>query len=163
MQHAQEPKAKEYEQEHLRFLQDSNPKMLADLRRSGSLSSYLSSVGDQANDRFSTNIDLFRHERHQSGGRPLADPHWPPGVAQVTEHQREAEPVVVAAAASDRGQIDLRQCIMTHEFALFGRRVIQRGELDLRQLLASRHDRLHGPLNPRANRYGRENRSGCSA
>jgi hypothetical protein len=47
------------------------------------------------------NIDLFSHERHQGGGRPLADPQWPAGVAQVTEHQREAEPVVVATATPD--------------------------------------------------------------
>jgi hypothetical protein len=96
--------------------------------------------------------NLLSHERHQGGWRALADSNWSAEVAQVTEHQSKSEPVVVAAAAPDGSQIGLRQCIMTNKLALFGGRVIQRGELDLRQLLASRHDRLPGPLNPRANR-----------
>ena len=54
MQHAQEPKAKEYAQEHLRFLKENRPDVLAELRRSGDLNSYLSSVGVQASDRFLT-------------------------------------------------------------------------------------------------------------
>ena len=54
MADTQEPKAQEYAQEHLRFLEQNRPDVLAAIRRSGDLNSYLSSVGDQASDRFLT-------------------------------------------------------------------------------------------------------------
>ena len=54
MQYAKEPKAQEYAQEHLRFLEQNRPDVLADLRQQGDLNSYLSSVGQQASDRFLT-------------------------------------------------------------------------------------------------------------
>jgi hypothetical protein len=50
---------------------------------------------------FGQDINLLSHERHQGGWRALAGSNWPPGVAQVTEHQGKPEPVVVAAAAPD--------------------------------------------------------------
>ena len=54
MQSAENQKSQDYAKEHLRFLQENRPDVLAELRRQGDLNSYLSSVGDQANDRFST-------------------------------------------------------------------------------------------------------------
>ena len=43
-----------YAQEHQKFLEENNPKVLSELRRSGDLNSYLSSVGEQASDLFLT-------------------------------------------------------------------------------------------------------------
>ncbi|OYV42342.1 MAG: hypothetical protein B7Z75_13255 [Acidocella sp. 20-57-95] len=40
--------ARQYAQEHHRFLTESNPKFLANLRQSGELESHLHSVGEQA-------------------------------------------------------------------------------------------------------------------
>ena len=61
MQYAQEPKAQEYAQEHLRFLKENRPDVLAELRRSGDLNSYLSSVGSQAADRLRFLMSQYQH------------------------------------------------------------------------------------------------------
>ena len=57
----QDQKAQEYAQEHKRFLEQSNPRVLSGLRRSGSLNSYLSSVGQQASDRFLTLMMQYKN------------------------------------------------------------------------------------------------------
>jgi Transposon-encoded protein TnpV len=44
--------AQRYAQEHLKFLQENNTAALEGFRQSGDLNSYLSSVGQQASDRF---------------------------------------------------------------------------------------------------------------
>jgi hypothetical protein len=46
----QDPAAKRWAEEHRRFLEENNPAVLADLRRQGDLNSYLSSVGESANE-----------------------------------------------------------------------------------------------------------------
>ncbi len=88
------------------------------------------------------NTDLLGHEPHHGSGRALGGPQRAAGVAQVAEHQRITEPVVVATAPLGRGQVLRRQGEMAHQFALLGRRVEQLRKLGLTQLLPSRHSGL---------------------
>jgi transposon-encoded protein TnpV len=46
-----DPTAKRFAEEHRRFLEENRPHVLAGLRESGSLTSYLSSVGETASQR----------------------------------------------------------------------------------------------------------------
>lgn len=55
------PKATEYAQEHLKFLEENRPDVLAGLRQQGNLNSYLSSVGDQASDQFLTLMMQYKN------------------------------------------------------------------------------------------------------
>jgi hypothetical protein len=55
------PSEKRWAQEHLRFLQESNLAVLDGLKRSGNLSSYLSSVGESADQSFMEQMNRFRH------------------------------------------------------------------------------------------------------
>jgi Zn-finger domain-containing protein len=59
MQQASDQMAEEYAKEHLRFLEQNRPDVLAQLRRSGDLNKYLSSVGEQASDLFSTLMSQY--------------------------------------------------------------------------------------------------------
>ena len=72
MQAHQNPKAAEYAQEHLRFLQETRPDVLADLRRSSDLNSYLSSVGETASDRFLT-LMMQHHNSPEVSSLPYQD------------------------------------------------------------------------------------------
>jgi hypothetical protein len=47
----QDPTARQFQEEHRKFLEENRPDVLNDLRQSGSLDSYLSSVGETANER----------------------------------------------------------------------------------------------------------------
>ena len=47
-------RAQEYAKEHLKFLKDNNPDLLAALEKSGDLQAYLSTTGEDAADSFRT-------------------------------------------------------------------------------------------------------------
>ena len=51
-----------------------------------------------------SDAELVGHEPHHGSGWAFTGPQRAAGVAQVAEHQRIAEPVMVAAAAQGRGQ-----------------------------------------------------------
>src|SRR3954469_7954229 len=69
------------------------------------------------------NPDLVSDERKQDGRRSLAGAQRTTGEAQVAEHERMAEAVVIAAAAPDRGEISRGQREMTHQLTLLRRRI----------------------------------------
>jgi Transposon-encoded protein TnpV len=46
-----DPTAQEFEEEHRQFLQENAPHVLEGLRRSGTLDSYLASIGETASER----------------------------------------------------------------------------------------------------------------
>jgi hypothetical protein len=54
--------AEDYAKEHLRFLKENRPDVLKQLRKQGDLNSYLSSVGEQASEMFSTL--MMQYKRH---------------------------------------------------------------------------------------------------
>jgi hypothetical protein len=58
-----DPKAAEYAWGHLRFLKENRPDVLRDLRRSGDLNSYLSSVGEQASEMFMTLMMRYKNSQ----------------------------------------------------------------------------------------------------
>jgi Transposon-encoded protein TnpV len=57
-----DPTARQYAEEHRRFLEENNPGVLDGLRQSGSLDSYLSSVGEEASQMF----DHLMNQYHKS-------------------------------------------------------------------------------------------------
>ncbi len=60
----QEPSAEEYARDHLKFLEEERPDVLEGLRRSGDLNSYLSSVGEQAEEMFDDLMRQYLHSPH---------------------------------------------------------------------------------------------------
>ncbi len=107
--------------------------------------------------------DLLGHELHHGSGRALAGPQCAAGLAQVAEHQRVAEPVVVAAAALGCGQVLGRHGVMAHQLALLNGRVEQLRELGFTQLLPSRHSCLLPHWGRQTIRSGQGSRSACCA
>jgi hypothetical protein len=67
------------------------------------------------------NIDLRRDEGQRGRRRTLASTQCAPRETQVAEHQRIAEAVVVAAAATDRGKISFGQRVVAYKLTLFRR------------------------------------------
>jgi len=59
----EDPAAHRYAELHLKFLEDNNPAVLRDLEQSGDLSSYLSSVGEQASLMFGHVMAQYRHSK----------------------------------------------------------------------------------------------------
>ena len=53
--------AKDYAELHRKFLEDANPEMLRQLRQSGNLNSYLSSVGNQAKEMQSDLVHQYKN------------------------------------------------------------------------------------------------------
>ena len=84
-------------------------------------------------------LDLICNERQQRNWRPLAGAQRAAGEAQVAEHQRVAEPIVIAATAPDRDEVSVGQRVMADQFALFRRRLEQLRDLGFAQSLPSRH------------------------
>ena len=62
--------------------------------------------------------------------------------AQVAEHQRVTEPIVVTAAAPDRGEVSVGQRVVADQLTLLSRRLEQLRELRFAQSLSSRHSCL---------------------
>src|SRR3954469_4127109 len=90
------------------------------------------------------NPDLVSDERKQGGRRSLAGAQRTTGEAQVAEHERMAEAVVIAAAASDRDEVSSGQCEMTHQLTRLRRWVKQLCDLGFAQSLSSCHSCLLG-------------------
>lgn len=88
------------------------------------------------------NLDLICNERQQRNWWPLAGAQCAAGETQVAEHQRVAEPIVIATAAADRGQIGVGQRVVADQFTLLHRRLEQIRYLDFAQSLPSRHSCL---------------------
>lgn len=88
------------------------------------------------------NLDLICNEHQQRGRRSLADAQCAAREAQVAEHQRVTEPVVIAAAAPDRGKISIGQRVVADQLTLLRRRLEQLRELRFAQSLPSRHSCL---------------------
>src|SRR6202012_4867101 len=84
-------------------------------------------------------VDLICNERQQWNWWPLAGAQSAAGEAQVAEHQRVAEPIVIAATASDCDEVTVGQRVMADQFALFRRRLEQLRVLGFAQSLPSRH------------------------
>ena len=63
MHYAQDAKAERYAQEHKRFLEENRPDVLEQLRQSGDLNSYLSSVGEQARDRYAAALAQYNNSK----------------------------------------------------------------------------------------------------
>ena len=80
-------------------------------------------------------LDLICNEHQQRGRRSLADAQCAAWEAQVAEHQRIAEPVVVAAAAPDRGEVSVGQRVVADQLTLLRRRLEQLRELRFAQSL----------------------------
>ncbi len=88
------------------------------------------------------NLDLICNEHQQRGRRSLADAQCAAREAQVAEHQRVTEPVVIAAAAPDRGKISIGQRVVADQLTLLRRRLEQLRDLCFAQSLPSRHSCL---------------------
>jgi hypothetical protein len=69
------------------------------------------------------NPDLVSDECKQVGWRSLAGAQRTTGEAQVAEHERMAEAVVIAAAAPDHDEVSRGQREMTHQLTLLRRRI----------------------------------------
>jgi hypothetical protein len=69
------------------------------------------------------NPDLVSDECKQVGWRSLAGAQRTTGEAQVAEHERMAETVVIAAAAPDHAEVSSGQREMTHQLTLLRRRI----------------------------------------
>ena len=93
--------------------------------------------GEIAIDGLRLRIDLFGDKRDQRRRRLLIGPQRPPRITQVAQHQRIPEATVITAAAPDRREICLRQCVMADELTRLRRRIEQRGDLGLGQLLSA--------------------------
>jgi hypothetical protein len=61
MQQAPDQMAEDYAKEHLRFLKEIRQDVLKQLRKQGDLNCYLSSVGEQASDLFSTLMSQYHN------------------------------------------------------------------------------------------------------
>jgi hypothetical protein len=90
-------------------------------------------------DAVGKNIDLRRDERQHGRGRPFTGTQCAARETQVAEHQRIAEAIVIAAAATARGKIGFGQRIVAHQLTLFRRRFEQLCDLGFVQSLPSRH------------------------
>jgi len=84
-------------------------------------------------------LDLICNERPQRRRGALAGAQRAAGEAQVAEHQRVAEPIVIAAAAPDRDEVSVGQRVVADQLTLLRRRLEQLRELRFAQSLPSRH------------------------
>jgi hypothetical protein len=84
----QEPSAAEYAQDHLKFLKEERPDVLDQLRQSSDLNSYLSSVGEEAEQMYDDLMRLYQHSRHVQSLPHLEQ------VQALQSHRREADEVV---------------------------------------------------------------------
>jgi hypothetical protein len=83
-----DPTAKRYHEEHRRFLAENRPDVLAALRQSGDLNSYLSSVGETASERLDHAMrELWADPEHQK--LPFPD-----RVKALQNRQQEMEEVI---------------------------------------------------------------------
>ena len=65
-QDEEDPGAQRWAAEHRRFLEENRPDVLRELQKSGSLDSYLSSVGETASERLSHAMrELLNDNEHQ--------------------------------------------------------------------------------------------------
>ncbi len=109
------------------------------------------------------NVDLLGEERNEGGRRALVDLQGPPRIAQIAEHQRKAETVVVAPASADQGKVAGGQRVMTHQVTPIGRRVEQRGGVGFGQLRTAGHSGLPVVGRREPSRSGPTRRSRCCA
>jgi len=84
----QDPTAKRYAEEHLRYLKEARPDVLAGLRQSGKLDSYLSSVGNQASER----LDHVMSQHMVS--KEVQDLPYHQQVRELQSRHREAEETI---------------------------------------------------------------------
>ena len=90
-------------------------------------------------------IHLFGDKRDQRRRRLLIGPQRPPRMTQVAQHQRIPEATVITAAAPDRREIRLRQCVMANQLTRLRGRIEQGDDLGLGQLLS-----VHRSCSPEA-------------
>lgn len=102
--------------------------------------------GEIGIDRLWQNIDLFSDECQQRFRGPLAGAERAARMAQVAEHQRMTEAVVIAPAPPDRREVGLRQRIVTHQFMVLGGRIEHRHVIPAPHRLARGLSEMPGPL-----------------
>ena len=114
-------------------------------------------------DRLWKHVDLFCDECEQRCRRPLAGAQRAARIAQVAQHQRMAEPVMVAARPPDRRQVGVQQGVVAHQITLFCRRIEHPHDLGVAQLLPPRHSCLLDLCGRQTSRSGPGSRSRCCA
>jgi hypothetical protein len=83
-----DPEARRYAQEHLRFLQEARPDVLAELRQHGNLDSYLSSVGESAS-------EMSEHLMSQAlASKEVQSLPYHQKVRELQSRQREVEELI---------------------------------------------------------------------
>src|SRR5271166_3822985 len=93
-------------------------------------------------DGFWKNVELFSDECDERFRWSLAGLQRATGIAQVAQHERMTEAVVIATTTPDRRDVGVRKCVVAHELSLVDRWIEQRHDLVFAQLLPSRHSCL---------------------
>lgn len=76
------------------------------------------------------NIDLFCDKReHHRSWRSLSHLQWTARITEIAEHERQSQPIMIAARATDHREVRDGQRVMTHQLTLLYRRIEQRCDL----------------------------------
>ena len=100
-------------------------------------------------DQFRENPDLFGNECEERFWRSFAGTERAAGITQIAKHERTAEAVVIATAATDHREVSVGQCVMADQLTLISPadRITLRSGLRLIVVLVS-------PMPPRPWRPG---------